>query len=198
MEMILKKIIGRNTYTFVFTGSNLYEAVTESQKLSFPDVHKCGICGSDDLTLAAHKAQDKYKYTHINCNNPKCRAQLTLGQRQDDPDTFYLRKNDKNEYDWKPFEQDSQAPPQTETKPVTPPAAKTNQAKKNIQANHGNQSKPTGKAVHYGTKISTAKTLEELKGLCNAVKTMDFSDTDKTYLNSECRRKFNFLNNPQA
>ncbi len=217
MEMILKKIIGRNTYTFVFTGSNLYEAVTESQKLSFPDVHKCGICGSDDLTLAAHKAQDKYKYTHINCNNPKCRAQLTLGQRQDDPDTFYLRKNDKNEYDWKladltpnggRLEQESQAPAQTESKPVTPPAAKTSQANHVKQTkstaaapkiNNTADGKPSGKAINYATKISTAKDMKQLNAICGKVKEdKTFNEIDIIYLRNECVRKRNFLNNPQA
>ena len=101
MQLIIKKQIGKNTYPFTFEGKNLHEVVMESKKLSFYDIPKCGLCGSDNLVLSAHVAQGKFKYTEIRCVD--CRGQLTFGQTQEDPDTFYLRKND-GKYDWQVFE----------------------------------------------------------------------------------------------
>lgn len=112
MELIIKKTIGRTNYTFVFEGKNLYEVITESQKLSFGDIPKCGLCGSESLVLSAHQAQGKYKYTEVKCL--KCRGSLNFGQKKEDPDIFYLRKNDQKEYDWKAFEK-SEVPPSSNT-----------------------------------------------------------------------------------
>ncbi len=101
MELIIKKTIGNTNYTFVFEGKNLYEVITESQKLSFGDVKTCGICSNSNLVLSAHKAQDKYKYTEVKCL--KCKASLNFGQKTDDPDVFYLRKNEDKKLDWKAY-----------------------------------------------------------------------------------------------
>lgn len=103
MEMILKKTIGKTNYTFVVQGKNLFDVVMESQKLSFGDVQKCGVCGKDSLVLSAHKAQDKFKYVEIRCLS--CKAQINFGQKQEDPDTFYLRKTEDKKFDWKKFEE---------------------------------------------------------------------------------------------
>ena len=103
MEMIIKKQIGKTAYTFVVEGKNLHEVVMESKKLSFYDVYKCGLCGDENLSLSAHVAKGKFKYTEIRCN--KCKASLTFGQTQEDPDTFYLRRVD-GQYDWKAFEKE--------------------------------------------------------------------------------------------
>ena len=108
MEMFIKKEIGKSVYTFVVEGKNLYDMVTESQKLSFGNVKKCGCCGGDNLVLNARKAQDKFKYTEIKCI--ECKASLVFGQTQENPDVFYLRKNDKKEYDWKAYNPESTAP----------------------------------------------------------------------------------------
>lgn len=101
MELITKKVIGKNIYTFVFSGKNLHEVVMESQKLSFGDVKKCGTCESENLVLSAHVAQNKFKYTEIRCID--CKATLTFGQKQEDPDTFYLRRREDKSYDWKEY-----------------------------------------------------------------------------------------------
>lgn len=98
MEMTIKKRIGKETYTFIVTGKNLFELVSESQKLSFNDVDKCGCCGADELYLNTRIAKDKYKYTEVKCK--KCHATLTFGQTQENPDVFYLRKNDDKELKW--------------------------------------------------------------------------------------------------
>lgn len=102
MKINEAKQIGKRKYNFQFEGKNLFEALLEAQKLSFNDVLKCGVCGKDNLILNARKAQDKFKYTEIKCLD--CKASLTFGQKQDDPDTFYLRRNDKKELDWKAYE----------------------------------------------------------------------------------------------
>lgn len=102
MQMFINKQIGKNKYTFVAEGENLFEMVMESKKLSFQDVPACGLCKSDNLYLSAHIAGKKgeYEYTTINC--AKCGATLTFGQTKADKNVFFLRKNDNKEFDWKP------------------------------------------------------------------------------------------------
>lgn len=102
MRINVTKKIGKTNYNFQFEGANLFDVITESQKLSFNDVPKCGVCGKDNLILNARKAQEKFKYTEIKCLD--CKASLTFGQKQDDPDTFYLRRNENKELDWKAYE----------------------------------------------------------------------------------------------
>ena len=108
MEMFINKQIGKNKYTFVAEGENLFEMVMESKKLSFYDVSSCGLCGSDNLFLSAHFAgkKNEYEYTTINCG--KCGATLTFGQTKADKNVFFLRKNDKKEFDWKSKENKSE------------------------------------------------------------------------------------------
>jgi len=101
--MKIEKKVGKRTYEFIVEGSNLHEAVIESKKLSFYDVHSCGLCKSDDLTLDAHVAQGKFKYTTVKCNG--CKASVNFGQQQENPDIFYLRTRNKadnsgKEIDW--------------------------------------------------------------------------------------------------
>ena len=44
----------------------------------------------------------KYKYLEIKCF--KCKGSLVFGQTQEDPNTFYLRKDkETKKYDWKPY-----------------------------------------------------------------------------------------------
>lgn len=196
MEQIIKKIIGSTVHTFVVTGKNLHECVMESQKLSFPDVTKCGLCGSDKLTLGAHLGTDEkgnkvYKYTDIKCN--ECKGSLTFGQKKEDPDTFYLRRNEANEYDWKAYVEGQpvekvniqQIPKQKHhTKPPVHKADKSSEA--NV--------KPSGKAINYATKISTAKDMESLNEICGKVKgDSSFTQVDLIYLRNECLRKKQFL-----
>ena len=103
MKFNITKQIGKTKYTFQVEGQNLYDVITEGQKLSFNDVPKCGICGGDNLELDAHLAQGKYKYVSIKCKD--CRASLTLGQKQDDPNTYYLRRNEDKKLDWKAYKE---------------------------------------------------------------------------------------------
>lgn len=101
MQLFIKKQIGKTTYTFTVEGKNLHELIEEKKKLSFYDVHKCGICGSNNLDLNSRIAQKKFKYTFIQCND--CRATLNFGQQMENPDVFYLRKNENKEFDWKEY-----------------------------------------------------------------------------------------------
>ena len=103
-KMKIEKKIGKKTYEFTVEGENLHEAVMESKKLSFYDVHKCGCCGGDDLVLDAHVAQGKFKYTTVKCNG--CKASVNFGQQVENSDVFYIRTRDNGqggkEADWKP------------------------------------------------------------------------------------------------
>lgn len=102
MEMTIKKQIGKQVYDFTVEGKNLHEVVMEAEKLAFPDVHKCGLCGSDNLFLTAYVAQGKFKYTKISCG--ACKGSLTFGQRQDNADVVYLRRRENSkDYDWQKF-----------------------------------------------------------------------------------------------
>lgn len=103
--MIIKKKIGKQNYTFVVTGKNLYELTMESQRLSFGDVEKCGVCEKDNLILNARLAQKKFKYVEVKCLD--CKGSLVFGCTQEDPDTFYLRKDKTTKkYDWKAYTPD--------------------------------------------------------------------------------------------
>ena len=101
MKLITTKKVGKNEYTFEFEGENLHECIIESQKLSFPDLYKCGVCSDDNLRLNAYVTKEGgFKYTQVLCN--KCRASLTFGQTKADPDVFYLRNAD-GKFEWKEF-----------------------------------------------------------------------------------------------
>lgn len=105
MQYFSKKKIGRQIYTFVSEGNNLYECIMESQKLSFGDIDKCGKCPSDNLILNARFAQKQYKYVEVKCLS--CKAALVFGCTKQDPNTFYLRRNKKTkQYDWKEYNPD--------------------------------------------------------------------------------------------
>ena len=101
MQLFIYKQVGRNKYTFVVEGDNLFSTIMESRKLSFYDVPTCGKCNSDNLILTAHIAgkKDEFEYTEIRCL--KCGASLTFGQTKADKDVFFLRKNDDKTFAWK-------------------------------------------------------------------------------------------------
>lgn len=99
MKLTINKQIGRRTYPFTFEGNNLFECIMESNKLSFPDVAECGICHKDNLRLNAYETkEEKYKYTNIVC---ECGATLTFGQPKENPNLFYLRRDENKKFDWK-------------------------------------------------------------------------------------------------
>lgn len=101
MQQFIKKKIGKDVITYVVDGKNAWECQMEAQKLSFYDVDKCGLCSSDNIHLMARNAQNKFKYLEIRCF--ACGGSLTFGHKQEDPDTYYLRKDkETKKYDWKP------------------------------------------------------------------------------------------------
>jgi hypothetical protein len=91
MQMTIERRIGRNSYQFTVDGSNLFEAIKESENLAFTDVQACGCCGSDNIELTAREPHG-YKYASIRCND--CKAQANFGQRRDNPKTFFLKKRE--------------------------------------------------------------------------------------------------------
>ena len=100
----LKKKIGKETHQFSVEGENLFDVVMTSKNLSFYDVDKCGCCQSDDLSLGAHIAKNKFKYVTIKCK--KCKASVNFGQQQENPEVFYIttrQEGEKKVLDWKPF-----------------------------------------------------------------------------------------------
>lgn len=106
MKLTIVKVIGKREYPFEFEGKNLHECIMESQKLSFPDVAKCGLCDSDNLRLNAYVTKEKkFEYTNILC---ECGASVTFGQKQEDSSIFYLRRDKNKKLDWEEREEDSQ------------------------------------------------------------------------------------------
>ncbi|GAB3583960.1 hypothetical protein GCM10027345_30230 [Hymenobacter daeguensis] len=102
LQMMTTKRIGRRQFHFTVQGNNFYETVAEYDRLSFPDVAACGICGSDNLDLTSRVAQGKYKYTSVKCL--ACRADLTFGKNKDDDQSYFLRRRENGELDWKALE----------------------------------------------------------------------------------------------
>lgn len=105
MKMNITKQIGKNTYHFQVEGKNLFEVIMESQKLSFQNVYKCGICDGDALYLRAYITEkDKYEYVKVVCANPDCKASLTFGKKKGEEDTYFLRRKEgSREYDWQEY-----------------------------------------------------------------------------------------------
>lgn len=191
MELIIKKQIGKNQYTFIFEGKNLYEVITESQKLSFDDVPRCGKCSSDNLILSSHQAQGKFKYTEIRCLD--CRSSLTFGQKQEDPDTFYLRRNNNKELDWKAYnlKGDNDTTSNSGDKPAINGVAKT-------------VNQPSGPAVSitalkYVNEIITTTNDKEFENLGGRIKNdSTLTKANKEYLRVLYRKKLNQLNPQQV
>lgn len=142
MKLEITKKIGKREYKFTVEGSNLHEVVMESKNLSFPDIDKCGNCGSDNLFLDAHVAQNKFKYTTVKCS--KCKATLNFGQQQENPEVYYLRTTEKNGnkvYDWKTFEQENSS----NQAPIPP-------ANQNINQGYPQQNYPPQGYNQYGSQ----------------------------------------------
>jgi hypothetical protein len=106
LQMMTTKRIGRRQFHFTTQGVDLHAAVAEKDRLSFQDVNVCGCCGSDNLDLVSRVAQDKFKYTSVKCLD--CRADLTFGKTQKDEHTYFLRRNDQGQLDWKPYSKEEQ------------------------------------------------------------------------------------------
>ena len=83
------KTIGRKTYQFSVEGENLHDCVKALNNLSFTDVERCQ-CGSDNLELR-HRKTPKGNYTFVKCWD--CKRERNFGQRRDNPNTFYLKKD---------------------------------------------------------------------------------------------------------
>lgn len=107
LKLTITRRIGRKSYHFQVEGKNLYEVIREEEKLSFPDIPKCKLCGKDNLTLGTRHAQNKYKYTFVRCKD--CSAQLVFGQTKEDADVFYPRRNEKKEFDWHIYSTEEEA-----------------------------------------------------------------------------------------
>lgn len=102
MKISDKKKIGNRTYTITGEGKNLFECLYELSSLSFGDVEKCGICQSDKLILNARIAgKKKFEYAEVKCLS--CRASVVFGKMQENPNMFFLRKNDTKQPDWVRF-----------------------------------------------------------------------------------------------
>ena len=108
MELLITKKIGKRNYTFNVSGNDLFEIVSESEKLSFDDVPACGLCGSVNLRLSARHAQDKFKYVSVKCGD--CGGDVTFGKNQKDDKTYFLRKKEggeRGELDWKKYDKNA-------------------------------------------------------------------------------------------
>lgn len=104
IQTMITKRFGKRAYHFTLTGNDFHEVVTEINRLSFDDVAACGICGSEDLELAAREAQGKYKYVSVKCR--ACKADATFGKRQDDDKQVFIRKNESGGLDWRAWEKE--------------------------------------------------------------------------------------------
>lgn len=101
LQMMVTKKLGRRQFHFTVQGKNLHEVVVAYERLSFPDLGCCALCGSGNLDLTARKSQGKFEYTSVRCLD--CRGGVDFGKRQEDADTFYLRKTENGAIDWRPY-----------------------------------------------------------------------------------------------
>lgn len=115
IKLEVPKKFGSRIYKFVVEADNLFGVLKESEKLSFHSIAKCELCGSDNLRLNAYTAQyekngkkQQADYIKVVCNN--CKGGVTLGRRMDDPDTYFLRKNESGGLDWQAYKGKAGAP----------------------------------------------------------------------------------------
>jgi len=97
------KQIGKRKYVVLGQGKDVFEAITDYQQAGFYDMHKCGICGSENLILRSRLAgEKKYKYSEVRCLD--CKGQLVITQNQE-TNSYYYRKSkaDNTKLDWKAF-----------------------------------------------------------------------------------------------
>ncbi len=117
MKKIVTKTIGKEKHVFQVEGENLHACLMEANKMSFPDIHKCDLCGSDDLKLDAYTTEaDNFNYVVVRCN--KCKGTLNMGQQKKQSDVYYYQlkyvgngkdkkpmKDEKGNvvYNWRPY-----------------------------------------------------------------------------------------------
>lgn len=91
----ITKVIGKERHVFIVNGNSFFEVIERSKVFSFPDVHRCGNCGSDDLKLNCHVTKDdELQYEHIDCKS--CKSQVNFGHRKK-CDTVFLRPKKYND-----------------------------------------------------------------------------------------------------
>lgn len=88
----------RTTIELIADGKDLEEAISKSMPL-LDFGGKCGMCGSEDITLKITRSGDgKFTYTKYVCND--CGGEQAFGKRQADGGLFLK--------EWKPKYQGSQ------------------------------------------------------------------------------------------
>ncbi len=102
MKLNITKKIGNTNYVFQVEGANLFEVITEAQKLSFGNVIKCGVCGSDRLEIRAYSGE--FEYVKVVCM--ACRGQLTFGKKKNEKDVYFLRRREDHSLDWQEYKSD--------------------------------------------------------------------------------------------
>ena len=105
-------MVGKRRYTIWGNGNDPWEAFMDLENASIHSIKNCGLCESDNLVFRAYKAQGKYKYLQVRCL--ACKASLTCGNRQDNPNLYYYRR-DKNDHSlqWEEYkESDSKGSPE--------------------------------------------------------------------------------------
>lgn len=96
----MKAIVPFKICTIEINSENVKDLFREIASLAeIFNEEKCGACGGTDIvpkTRNVEKNKKSYEYFEMNCGNPKCRARLSFGQKQDGSGIFPIRKLDAN------------------------------------------------------------------------------------------------------
>ena len=96
----MKAIVPFKVCTIEINSENVKDLFREIASLAeIFNEEKCGACGGTDIvpkTRNVEKNKKSYEYFEMNCGNPKCRARLSFGQKQDGSGIFPIRKLDAN------------------------------------------------------------------------------------------------------
>jgi hypothetical protein len=92
MEVLYKAANGRLTFKITGDPQTIFREITAIDEVFDSDT-QCGVCGSQNLKFRHRRAQDKYDYYELACQERDCRARLSFGQKTATKDLFPKRKD---------------------------------------------------------------------------------------------------------
>ena len=89
-KISIAKKVGKSEFTFWVDEEDFREGLAVAAFYAgTPD--KCGICGSEDVTLDSNRTTEGYLYVKVRCLDEKCGGVATLGVYKDNKGGFWKK-----------------------------------------------------------------------------------------------------------